>query len=304
MLGQVAAGPVPLTSVRRAMKGLGISESVQIPVLRTQRGIHILREMVVPWTGTIGDKAALVLAMEQRIMDAEELHDQIGEGTLTTLKNYLGADQRFQRRGTHRWGLSEWGGETYRGISAEMADELRHLPDGMPIERLKRILHEKFRIVATSVEIMSVTHPSFVRDGAWVRLRRHDEPYVPDTALEENPNCVVVGGSWTWRHIVTHDTLRGSGHIIPEAFAAMLRLLPGGRREFSSDFGAIHLSWPSQSPAIGSLRLAAEGLGAAKGDWLFVIREAGRIKFKLVGAIDIAAADATEELLLRLWPTR
>jgi hypothetical protein len=300
VLNQVAAGPVLLTSVRSEMQSLGIRESVQVQVLRTRRGIRILGEMVVPWTGTIGDKAALLLMINQRIMDAEELHDQLGEGTLTTLKNYLGADERFQRRGRHRWGLSEWGGETYKSISAEMTDELRGLPDGMPIDRLKRILHDKFRTVEASVEIMSVTHPSFVRDGAWVRLRTDDEPYVPDSALEEDPNCVAVGGSWSWRHLVTHDTLRGSGHIIPEAFAAMLRLFPGNRSEVRSDFGAVLFSWPSQSPQIGSLRIAAEGLGATKPDLLFVIPEEGRIEFKLVRATDMTGASSIEELLLRL----
>lgn len=300
VLNQVAAGPVPLTSVRSAMQSLGIRESVQVQVLGTRHGIRILGEMAVPWTGTIGDKAALLLTMNQRIMDAEELHDQLGEGTLTTLKNYLGADERFQRRGRHRWGLSEWGGETYKSISAEMTDELRGLPDGMPIDRLKRILHDKFRIVAASVEIMSVTHPSFVRDGAWVRLRTDDEPYVPDSALEEDPNCVVVGGSWSWRHLVTHDTLRGSGHIIPEPFAAMLRLFPGTRREVPSDFGTVLFSWPSQSPQIGSLRIAAGGLGATKADLLFVIPDDGRIEFKLVRATDMTGASSIEELLLRL----
>ena len=46
----------------------------------------------------------------------------------------------------------------------------------MPIVSLKRVLDQKFGIVAASVEVMSVTHPMFVREGAWVRLRREDNP--------------------------------------------------------------------------------------------------------------------------------
>ncbi len=303
-LAETASGPVPLVEVRRSMRSLGIHDDHQLQALRARRDIRIVDEKVVPWSGTLGDKAAVVLALKRRLMTAEEIHEHIGEGSLTTLKNYLGSEDRFQRRGPRRWGLSEWGGERYKSIAAEMADELGGLPHGMPIERLKRILDEKFGIVAASVEIMSVTHPRFVRDGVWVRLRREDEPYVPDTALEEAGDCVVIEGVWAWRHLVTHDTLRGSGHIVPEAFAALLRLLPGGRLKFSSEFGDIPMYWPSQSPGIGSLRHVAESLGAAEGDYLFVVAyDTGRLGFRLVRQVDLSAADAEQELLLRLGQT-
>lgn len=175
-VGPVAQGPVPLAVLRRTMTRLGIREDQQVPALRARRDIRIAGEMVLPWSGSIGDKAAMVLALKRSPMTAEEIHEQINEGSLTTLKNYLGGEERFQRRGPRRWGLAEWGGESYKSIATEMADELRGLPNGMPIERLKRILDEKFGIVAASVEIMSVTHPGFVREASWVRLRTDDEP--------------------------------------------------------------------------------------------------------------------------------
>lgn len=300
-VGHVAQGPVPLAVIRKGMTRLGIREDQQVPALRARPDIRITGEMVIPWSGSIGDKAAMVLALEQSPMTPEEIHEQINEGSLTTLKNYLGGEARFQRRGPRRWGLAEWGGESYKSIAAEMADELRGLPHGMPIERLKRILDEKFAVVGASVEIMSVTHPSFVREGSWVRLRDDDEPYVPDAALEEARDCVVIRGSWAWRHVVTHDTLRGSGQIIPEAFAALLRLFPKGGFDLPSDFGAIPLYWPSQSPGIGSLRRVAESLGAVEGDLLFVIfNDDGRLHFNLIRRSDMSAADGARALLLRL----
>lgn len=299
-VGQVAEGPVPLAVLRRTMTRLGVREDQQLAALRARRDIRIAGEMVIPWSGSIGDKAAMVLALQQSPMTSEEIHEQVGEGSLTTVKNYLGGEARFQRRGPRRWGLAEWGGESYKSIAAEMADELQGLQRGMPIERLKRILDEKFGIVAASVEIMSVTHPRFVRDGAWVRLRDDDEPYVPDAALEEARDCVVIRGTWAWRHVVSHDTLRGSGHIIPEAFAALLRLFPQGRFELPSDFGAIPLYWPSQSPGIGSLRRVAESLGAVEGDLLFVVSKDARLNFDLVRRSELSGADGMHELLLRL----
>lgn len=300
-VGHLDVGPKPLADVRKSMRELGIGEEHQLIALEGRRNVRIVNDMVVRWDGTIGDKAAVVLAVERRLMTADEIHEYIGEGSLTTLKNYLGGEDRFQRRGPRRWGLSEWGGEEYKSIAAEMVDELAALDDGMPIERLKRILDEKFGIVAASVEIMSVTHPTFVRDGAWVRLRHDGEPYVPDAALEEARDCVLIEGAWAWRHVVTRDTLRGSGHIVPEAFAAMLRLFPLGRFEVASDVGAIPMYWPSQSPGIGSLRRVAESLGVSEGDLLFVIADDSRhVSFRLVRKSDLDTSEPDVELLLRL----
>lgn len=294
-------GPTPRTVLDRVMNDLGIRPDQRQGILEQRDDIRVFADMVLPWSGSMADKAAAVLALRQNLMTAEEIHECLGEGSLTTLKNYLGGDSRFLRRGTRRWGLAEWGGESYKGIAAEMADELRDLPDGLPLERLQRILADKFDIVSSSVQIMSVTHPMFVREGAWVRLRRDDELYLPDASLEESDVCVVVRGRWAWRHAVSHDTIRGSGSAIPEAFAALLELFPGGRSELSSPFGVIPLYWPAQSPGIGSLRRVVEHLGGAEGDLLFVIPDDdGTVEFELVRGSEVSAAAAERELLLRL----
>lgn len=297
-------GPISVVDLDGVMSDLGIRRDQRRGILEQRDDLRIFGDMVVPWSGSMADKAAVLLALRQNLMTSEEIHECLGEGSLTTLKNYLSSDGRFQRRGTRRWGLAEWGGESYKGIAAEMADELRGLPDGIPLDRLKRILAEKFDIVASSVEIMSVTHPMFVREGAWVRLRRDDEPYLPDTALEESDDCVVIRGAWAWRHVVTHDTMRGSGSAIPEAFAARLRLFPGGRLELTSPLGEIPLYWPAQSPGIGSLRRVAENLGGVDGDLLFVIPDDhGAVDFELIRSADLQAATAEQGILLLLGQT-
>lgn len=296
----VDSTPVPLADVRSWMTHHGIRQEQHGRVLAGLRGIRVIGDQVVPWSGSIGDKAAAVLAINERLMTAEEIHEALGEGALTTLKNYLGSESRFIRRGPHTWGLSEWGGEKYEGIAIEMHDELDGLPHGMPVDRLKRTLARKFGIGASSIEIMTATHPMFVREGAWVRLRRSDEPYIPDTALEETRDCVVIDGAWSWRHVVTHDTLRGSGFAIPEPFAAHLKVVPASRRDFSSDAGTVSVTWPSQNPGIGSLRRAAERLSAEKGDYLFVIPVGDRMSFKVAHQRHLAQADSPAALLARL----
>jgi hypothetical protein len=300
LVSPVASGPVPLADVRASMTRLGILHDQQLRVLVGLTGIRILGDQVVSWSGSISDKAAAVLSAHQRLMTADEIHTVLGEGSLTALKNRLGSDKRFMRRGPRTWGLSEWGGEKYQSIAVEMRDELAGLPRGMPIERLKRQLGAKFDIGAASVEIMTVTHPMFVREGSWVRLRGIDEPYQPDTALEETRTCVVIDGRWSWRHLVTQDTLRGSGHAIPEPFAAHLGIFPATRRDFASDAGTISVYWPAQDPGIGSLRRAADRLSAEKGDYLFVVPIGDRIEFKIMRQRDHAHADPVGQLLARL----
>ena len=296
--------PILVADLDKVMNNLGIRRDQRSGIIGQREDLRIFGDTIVPWSGSMADKAAVVLSLRQNLMEAEEIHESLGEGSLTTLKNYLGSDSRFQRRGPRRWGLAEWGGESYKGIAVEMADELRGLADGIPVDRLKRILAEKFDIAASSIEIMSVTHPMFVREGAWVRLRRESEPYIPDASLEESDDCAVIRGTWAWRHIVSHDTIRGSGIVIPEAFAASLLLLPGGRTELASQFGEVAVSWPAQSPLIGSLRRVVEHLGGVEGDLLFVIPDVkGGVDFELVRKASLTALDAVQELLLRLGQT-
>ena len=289
-----------LTEVHEELLVLGITPDQADLILSSSPGIRIVGDHVIRWEGTLADKAAAVLSARQRVMTVAELHEDIGEGHINTLKNYVGSDFRFQRRGPRAWGLSEWGGETYQGIAIEMADELAGISAGMTVMRLQRILADKFGINPSSVEIMSATHPRFVREGSWVRLRREGEPYIPDSSLEETADCVFVDEGWAWRHVVCHDTVRGSGLIIPESFSTDLGVFPGSRREFQWDRGAIPVSWPGQSPAVGSLRAVIESLDATLNDLLFVCHVGSRFSFTLVRANELRSVDPMKKLLLRM----
>lgn len=299
-LSRIDSVAVPLRDVRSSLRALGVRDSEQLQVLADLPEIRVFGNYVVGWKGSLADKAASILSVNQRLMTADEIHAEIGEGRVSTLKNYLAEDPRFQRRGPHTWGLAEWGGESYQGIAVEMADELRQASAGMPVARLKRVLDEKFGIKASSVEIMSSTHPMFDREGSWVRLRPASEPYTPDSALEEDPDCVVIAGGWAFRHVVSHDTLRGSGSAIPEPFAAHLGVLPGGRKQFHSQQGAIQVYWPAQTPAISSLRRATEALEAKLGDMLFIREDGSRFDFVIVRRSDLEWGGPIHRLMARL----
>ena len=98
-------------------------------------------------------------------MTAEEIHKEIGEGVVTTLKNSLTSDPRFQRRGTYTWGLVEWGGgglPEHRGRNGRRAQAPERRDADRPGQTNP---HREFDISAASVEIMSATHPRFVREG-------------------------------------------------------------------------------------------------------------------------------------------
>ncbi len=266
----------------------------QIPAIRRIGG-HL-----VPWSGTLADKAVVILRLSGHSMTIDEILTQVGEGSHGTLVNYFAHDHRVVRRGPKKWGLSEWGGERYESLAKAMREELDRADGGLPLESLVRRVGERFEVGRNSVVIMAGTSPLFVQEGPWVRVRRESEPYIPESAIEECPSCVFLDSAWAWRCVVNHDVLRGSGLLIPEPLAALAGLRPQGRLELDSAYGVIPLTWSAQNPAIGSLRRPAESLGAVERDFMFVRVDGDEVDFSLVAIGDVKLASVQDQLLLRL----
>lgn len=295
----VEGSALPIDEVTHLLEEIDVSPHFASEVLARCPGVRRLGGVVVRWDGTLADKAAIVLALEGRPMSSDEIHSTIGSGHLNTLKNYLGSDSRFVRRGLRNWGLTTWGGTEYKGVADAMERELKKHGDSCPVGRLKRVLHDRFEISPASVELMSVTHPRFVREGAWVCLRGADEPYIPDSSLEECRGCYQIRDMWALRIPVDHDVLRGSGRQIPEPFAVHLGVFYGSQESFTSEFQTVNVGWPAQHPGVGSIRVAAEALDAKEGDHLFVIAEsAGEVGFLVLGREELEAASPTQRLLM------
>ena len=287
-------------TVVNVLAELGVQRQHVEAVLGQIPGVRAIDGHLVPWSGTLADKAVVILRLVGHPMTIDEMLSRVGEGSRGTLVNYFARDQRVVRRGPKMWGLTEWGGEPYESLAKAMQEELERAGGRLPLESLVRRVGERFEVVRNSIVIMAGTSPLFVSEGPWVRVRREDEPYVPDSAIEESASCVCIDAAWAWRCVVNHDVLRGSGLLIPEPLAALVGLRPQKRLELDSAYGAIPLSWSAQNPAVGSLRRPAESLGAAEGDFMFVRIDGDDVDFSLIQMSDLEEASVQDQLLLRL----
>ena len=167
----------------------------------------------------------------------------------------------------------------------------------LPIAELAAKLGEKFEISSTSVTMYAMMHPMIVNVDGLVRLRREDEPYIPTASLEMTADCYQIDGSWSVAYTVDKDLMRGSGRVMPEAFAIHIGLQPGGQGSLQSNDRAVNVGW-GMNPFFGSLRWVVEREGLGLGDRLFVIRsKPSELEFRFVRAHEIDAASTPIEKL-------
>ena len=77
----------------------------------------------------------------------------------------------------------------------------------------------------------------------------------------------------------------GKRSILPNAFARELGCDLGDKIEVGSAFGNITISWPTSSTTgatLGTIRYVLKGLGAADGDYVFIIANDRQIEFQLL----------------------
>jgi hypothetical protein len=243
----------------------------------SQAPLKQLGEDLVLWTGTVADKAEVVLSVLGRPATTEEVNDVIGEShNVRSLRNRLLGDPRFLRTDRSRVGLREWGLEEYSGIVEEIEEELERSGEtSLPLPELSEILAARFQVRSTSV-LSYASVPRFVIEMDRVRLRRPDEPYIPGRTLWQEPGAFQLDAdrcSYRWR--VDAELLRGSGRSLPPGVGAWLGVLPTMRRSFEfADGDTLLVSWPDSAlfgPSVGSLRRQALVAEATEGDYLRVV---------------------------------
>lgn len=275
--------------------------------LGLQSRVRVLEEYVVPWAGTLADKAEVILRVSGRPLTFDEIADTINEEfSARTLRNYLSTDARFRRLGLRVFGLDEWGGEEYTTISDELAEEIERRGGEARLDDLVQTLTAQFGVSANSVRAYA-SGPQFERSsGGSIRLRRA-RAHAPKQPVELTKRCFRIGPAWAFRTTVTTDTLRGSGIGIPQGFAAYLRLAHGHTIELRSDLGLIRFTWPSLVPTMSSLKLVAESFGAVAGDFLFIaaLPDEGTAIVQHVAKRDFARTSSRElRLLLEVGATQ
>jgi hypothetical protein len=279
---------------------LGIPERSRRPVLESLPNIHVIGDSVMPWGRGIGDKCEALLKYFGEPKSARDLSDAVPQShALGTLKNALARDPRFQRVGKDKWALSSWGGDPYPGVFPALVAELERKGGDASINALARILHEKFGIPRASVLIMAGTSPFLVQEGTRVRFRTSDEKFIPDRTLATSRGCFKLDDGWSLQIPVTYDIVRGSGTLIPQAFAIYVGVKPGERRTFFWNDREISIAWHNQNPSISSLRSVAEDLAAGEGDVLVAQPEkSNSFRFSSIKQIDLREKNPSERMKL------
>jgi hypothetical protein len=283
-----------------ALERAGVPQGAARDWLGLLPRIRVLDDYVVPWRGTLADKAQIVLRVSGRPLSLDEIVVAIGEEfNVRTLRNYLSADTRFRRLGLRVYGLEEWGGEEYTKISDEIAQEIERRGGEALLDDLVESLTAQFGVAANSV-IAYATGPQFDRTAGGTIRMRSSQAEVPTAPVEFTRRCFKLQGQWSYRITVTYDTLRGSGTSIPQGFAGYLQLAHGCEIEVEVPEMTLRFTWPSLLPCVGSLRSVAEALDAIEGDYLFVAADPskGVASITKVGKHDVDTASGPVARLL------
>jgi hypothetical protein len=249
------------------------------------------------WHGSVADKAAALLRIRKRPSTADELNEMIAEGhSVRGLRNRLLGDERFIRTDRFRLGLRQWGVEEYSGIVGEIEEEIVRRGGEADVRDLVRTLTTQFDLRSSSVASYTGV-PRFVVNGARIHVRRPDEPFVPARTLFDEARAFLLDENrCSYRVIVDHDVLRGSGRPLPQGVGAWLGVLPGNRRQFRfRDGDVLPISWPDSAllgPALGSLRRQAHARSVQLGDSLLLEfdRSSAEVEAMLVTGPELDAA--------------
>lgn len=272
--------------VRIALDDLGLAQPVLAPLMAGLKGWRALDESSwVRWSGTVGDKAAVVLELTGTPCNAQEVNEFIGEGHAeSSVRNAMAADDRFVRidkAGT--FALASWGVEEYSGVANEIIERIERANGPVRVDDLVREFVSEFGVSENSVRMYS-SAPAFVTQNGLVRLRGDDEPFVVDRRVDQVRGLYLLpDGKIVVHDVVDRDVLRGSGRGFPDAAAVRLGVEPGDRATFESErLGTVVISWPrtaTTGPSIGSTRQIAQGLDLKVGDAFRLILDGDRREF-------------------------
>jgi hypothetical protein len=264
-------GPIKAVEVREPLARLGINEEFHRRWILGLGEFRFLDKYLASWTGSLADKAEIVLNIRGCPMNREEISTEIGEVfNIDSLANRFSDDPRFCRTDPSHFGLKKWGLEEYSSIVDELISEITQKGGEATAEYLVSTLTSKFHVSASSVKSY-LAGPQFIGTSrGTILVRTEQEPFTPGRKIELTKHCYRLKTGWAYRITVDEDLLRGSGRPLPSAFAAQIGLTPSKKLALSSQNGVITVSWPGQQPSIGSLRSVVEKLGGVVGDYVFV----------------------------------
>jgi hypothetical protein len=264
-----------LEAIKVRLAGLGLVPEARDAWVADNLPLRTFSGHAYLWTGSVTDKAAMVLSARGESMTASAITEAIAEGhdpRATRLR--LLNDSRFMRVDRFRIALRTWGMEEYTGIVEEIAEEIQRRGGEANIRDVVGAVAASFAVSDASVTAF-MGAPRFVVAEDRIRLRRPEEQYEIRQPLIDEAGCYLISNDMCVLRVdVDDNVLRGSGRRIPESLGGWLGVMPGQRRFYAfSDGEQLQISWPDSAPygpTIGSLRSHAVKLGAREGDHLMI----------------------------------
>ncbi len=268
-------GQIEKQAAVAALVDNGIVERAAAELIRSPKDLIAVGSTLFPWSGSVANKAEVVLQLLGRPATDEELVDHIAEGhSRRSLRNRLMEEERFMRTDRDLFAMRSWGLEEYSGISEEIAERIERAGGEALLEDVVRELLDTFDVAESSVRQYAAAH-RFVQDNGFIRVRSDEEIAVP--AVDPTTVAGVYRPSGDRLLVVfdvTTDILRGSGRSLSRPIAVALGATPGHEVGFVAEGpDEVRVMWRLDSasgPTIGSLASSAHRAGAGIGDQLLL----------------------------------
>lgn len=261
-------GVAPLRAVQDALPYL-TEEELSLWLEYCQ--VAVMADHAVAGLQSIPDRAAALLSICGKPLTLEELALRAVPGrALNSIRNALGSDARFTRVDRTRWGLAEWGLESYTGIRDMVGREIDRAGGEIQLAALVDRLATTFAVSPASVNAYASAAPYELRGGV---VRRRAGAATPRKSPYETAKLYRHADAWLYRITITHDHLRGSGFSVPVGVAKAVDCETGGVRELASRLGPQTVRWTGTQPGVASIRRFAEDLRLREGDVAFLAFE-------------------------------
>lgn len=290
-------------NVADALSRFGIKEPYHEAWIHRLRHFQRVEDGYIHFQGSVLEKARALIRYHGRPLTVEEMIERIGSESIRSVRQRLIDDPGFWRINKQSQFViaGTAGYDEYTGIADEIVQEIEACGGQAPFEHLVEKLARVYGVKESSV-IAYLNTPMFSRDhDDIVRIRDASVRIDVTTDISRTAACYRNEHEiWFWRVLIDDNIARGSGRLVPNAFAQLLGCDLGQKIEVDSECGPITVSWPLASTtgaAIGSLRQAMAHCDAEVGDYLFVRATKPAITF---ARLDRNTLNDAESGLIRL----
>ncbi|WP_172657686.1 sigma factor-like helix-turn-helix DNA-binding protein [Demequina rhizosphaerae] len=232
-------------------------------------GYLVHGEHVLTKTRSVGDEAAGILSVQGEPMTAKDIRSQLSSARSEgSLRNALGAEDRFARVDRETWALAEWNLGEYSDIKSAIRTELARAGGTMAVDALVEQITTRYSVSARSVAAYAAAPPFATRAGVVMRsaLTREARKTPQQTA-----RLYRTDSAWLYRVRISHDHHRGSGSVAPIAIATILDIGQGESIELQSALGPQAIRWTGLQPSFGTIRRFLIELDIAVGTEVFLV---------------------------------